>query len=101
MVYELYERIKNHREQVGLSQSELAKRLGVTKSAVNSWESGTNSPSLNYIIKMSQIFLVSTDYLLGVNERLTVDITDLDDNQKQAVQMIIRLFEKDNLEKQI
>ncbi|MBQ3842738.1 MAG: helix-turn-helix transcriptional regulator [Ruminiclostridium sp.] len=101
MVYELYERIKNLRAQVGLSQSELAKRLGVTKSAVNSWESGTNSPSLNYIIKMSQIFSVSTDYLLGVNERLTVDITDLDDNQKQAVQMIIRLFEKDNLEKQI
>ncbi len=101
MVYELYERIKNLRVQVGLSQSELAKRLGVTKSAVNSWESGTNSPSLNYIIKMSQIFSVSTDYLLGVNERLTVDITDLDDNQKQAVQMIIRLFEKDNLEKQI
>lgn len=101
MVYELYERIKNLRTQVGLSQSELAKRLGVTKSAVNSWESGTNSPSLNYIIKMSQIFSVSTDYLLGVNERLTVDITALDDNQKQAVQMIIRLFEKDNLEKQI
>ena len=99
MVYELYEKIKTLRNQIGISQSDLARRLGVTKSAVNSWESGTNSPSLTYIIKLSQIFSVSTDYLLGVNERLTVDITDLDDNQKQAVQMIIRLFEKDNLEK--
>ncbi|MBP3854925.1 MAG: helix-turn-helix transcriptional regulator [Ruminiclostridium sp.] len=99
MVYELYEKIKTLRNQIGISQSDLARRLGVTKSAVNSWESRTNSPSLTYIIKLSQIFSVSTDYLLGVNERLTVDITDLDDNQKQAVQMIIRLFEKDNLEK--
>lgn len=98
MIYGLYEKIKELRMQIGISQSELAKRLGVTKSAVNSWEAGTNSPSLEYIIKMSQIFSVSTDYLLGVNERLTVDITDLDEYQRQAVQMIIRLFEKANVD---
>ena len=97
MIYGLYEKIKTQRIQVGLSQSELAKKLGVTKSAVNSWESGTNSPSVTYIIKMSQIFSVSTDYLLGVSQRLTVDITDLDDQQKQAVRLIIRLFENKNI----
>ena len=96
MIYGLYEKIKDLRVNSGMNQVQLAKRLGVTKSAVNSWETGTNSPSLSFIIKLAQIFGVSTDYLLGVNERLTVDITALDESQRQAVIFTIRLFERDN-----
>ncbi len=96
MIYGLYEKIKNLRVNSGMSQPQLAERLGVTKSAVNAWEMGTNSPSLSYIIRLAQIFGVSTDYLLGVNERLTVDISNLDELQKQAVTLMIKLFERDN-----
>ena len=96
MIYGLYDKIKNLRVLSGMNQVQLAERLGVTKSAVNSWETGTNSPSLNYIIKLAQIFGVSTDYLLGVNEHLTVDITELDEQQKQAVTLMIHLFQRDN-----
>lgn len=96
MVYGLYEKMRCLREHYGLTQMQLAERLGVTKSAVNAWETGTNSPSLTYIIKLAQIYGVSTDYLLGVNERLTVDITNLDELQKQAVTLMIRLFKRDN-----
>ena len=96
MVYGLYEKIRCLREHYGITQTQLAERLGVTKSAVNAWETGTNSPSLTYIIKLAQIYGVSTDYLLGVNERLTVDITNLDELQKQAVTLMIRLFKRDN-----
>ena len=96
MIYGLYEKIKNLRVHSGMSQVQLAERLGITKSAVNAWEMGTNSPSLSYIIRLAQVFGVSTDYLLGVNERLTVDITNLDELQKQAVTLMIKLFERDN-----
>lgn len=96
MIYELYEKIKSLRTNSGMSQVQLAERLGITKSAVNAWESGTNSPSLSYIVKLAQIFGVSTDYLLGVNERLTVDISGLDDMQRQAVLLMINLFKRDN-----
>ena len=96
MIYGLYEKIKNLRFHSGMSQVQLAERLGITKSAVNAWEMGTNSPSLSYIIRLAQVFGVSTDYLLGVNERLTVDITNLDELQKQAVTLMIKLFERDN-----
>ena len=98
MIYGLYDKIKSLREHFGMSQVQLAERLGVTKSAVNAWENGTNSPSISYIVKLAQIFGISTDYLLGVNERLTVDITSLDDLQKQAVILMITLFEMDNKE---
>lgn len=97
MIYGLYEKIKNLRVHSGMSQVQLAERLGITKSAVNAWEMGTNSPSLSYIIRLAQVFGVSTDYLLGVNERLTVDISDLDELQKQAVTLMIKLFERDNV----
>ncbi len=96
MIYGLYEKIKTLRVNSGMSQVQLAERLGVTKSAVNAWETGTNSPSLSYIIKLARIFGVSTDYLLGVNERLTVDITGLDDMQRQSVMLMINLFRQGN-----
>lgn len=96
MIYGLYEKIKKLRINSGMSQVQLAERIGITKSAVNAWESGTNSPSLAYIVKLSQVFGVSTDYLLGVNEQLTADISGLDDVQKQAVLLMINLFKRDN-----
>ena len=96
MIFGPYEKIKDLRVNSGMNQVQLAKRLGITKIAVNSWETGTNSLSLLYIIKLAQIFGVSTDYLLGVNERLTVDITALDESQKQAIIFMIKLFERDN-----
>ena len=48
MIYGLYEKIKNLHVNSGKNQVQLAKRLGVTKNAVNSWETGTNSQSLIY-----------------------------------------------------
>ncbi len=99
MIYGLSDRIRLLRNQKGLNQVQLAERLGISKSAVNAWENGTNSPALIYIIKMSQIFGVSTDFILGVNQRLTVDITGLDELQQQAVTLMVKLFERDNTAK--
>ena len=53
--------IKSLRETAGLSQSALAKRLGVTRSSVNAWEMGLSIPTAQYIVELSQLFHVSTD----------------------------------------
>ena len=45
----LAERIKTLREQAGMSQEKLAKRLGITRSSVNAWEMGISTPSTQYI----------------------------------------------------
>lgn len=73
------ERIKMLRESHNLSQAALAKRLGITRSSVNSWELGLNVPSTQYIIELSEIFKVSTDYLLCVAKTQTLDLTGLDE----------------------
>ena len=73
------ERIKMLRESHNLSQAALAKRLGITRSSVNAWELGLNVPSTQYIIALSEIFKVSTDYLLCVAKTQTLDLTGLDE----------------------
>ena len=60
------ERISELREQQNMTQAELAKRLGITRSSVNAWEQGISVPSTQYIVELSALFGVSTDYLLGV-----------------------------------
>ena len=59
-----YEKLKENREKLGISQEELASRLDISKQTVQKWESGISMPDLENIIKLSEIFNVSIDYLL-------------------------------------
>ena len=56
------------RKQKGWSQEQLAEQLGISRQSVSKWESGASVPDLDKIIKLSQIFDVSTDYLLKHTE---------------------------------
>lgn len=58
--------IRPLREQHGMTQEDLAKRLGVKYPAVSKWERGMAYPSMNTVIKMSELFQVSLDVVLGL-----------------------------------
>ena len=58
--------IKQLREQRGMTQEDLAKRLGVKYPAVSKWERGMAYPSMNTVIKMADLFQVSLDVVLGL-----------------------------------
>lgn len=58
------ERIQYLRKQKGYSQEELADQMGVSRQAVSKWESGQSMPDLEKIIVMSNLFEVTTDYIL-------------------------------------
>ena len=60
----LAEKIIRLRKEQGWSQEELAHRLEVSRQAVSKWESMASVPDLDKILKLSQLFGVSTDYLL-------------------------------------
>ena len=66
-LFALSERIKTLRVEAGLTQAELARKCGLSRSAVNGWEVGVSVPSTQYIIELAKIFHVSTDYLLGMD----------------------------------
>ena len=50
-----------------MSQANLAKRLGVSQTAVSQWETNKNYPDINTIKELAEIFSVTTDYLLNVD----------------------------------
>lgn len=58
-------RITQLREEKGLSQRALAKKIGASPKAVNFWESGAVEPSAKFICALADEFEVSCDYLLG------------------------------------
>lgn len=60
-----------------MSQVELANRLGVSKQSVSNWENDNIQPSIEMLIKLSNVFSVSTDYLLGIEQKTYLDVSDL------------------------
>ena len=61
----LGQRIQKGRKEAGLSQEELAEQLGVSRQAVSRWENDNGYPEMEKIIRLSQIYQVSLDYLVG------------------------------------
>lgn len=62
------DRIQYLRKQKGYSQEELADKVGVSRQAVSKWESEQSTPDLEKIIAMSELFKVTTDYILKGTE---------------------------------
>ena len=60
--------LKELRENRGISQKQLAEILNVRQSTVGMWENGKNKPEFSKILKLSEFFDVSVDYLLGRKE---------------------------------
>lgn len=83
------DRIRVLREQKGFTQMELAKRLGITRSSVNAWEQGISVPSTQYIVELSQIFKVSTDYLLCVDSTATVSVAGLTQKDIELIHSVV------------
>ena len=91
------ERIKVLREQQNMTQSQLAKQLGITRSSVNAWEMGISVPSTQYVVELAHIFKVSTDYLLGVAETASVSVEGLTDKDVELIRSInLHLKNKEN-----
>lgn len=65
------EKLKSERKNKGWSQEELAEKLFVSRQSVSKWETGLNYPSIEIIIKLSDLFGVTIDELLRSDEELT------------------------------
>lgn len=69
----LAEKIITLRKRMNWSQEELAEKLDISRQSVSKWEVGATIPDLDKILKMSELFGVSTDYLL----KDEMDVTEL------------------------
>ena len=87
------ETIKQLREQNHMTQSELARTLGITRSSVNAWEMSISVPSTQYLVELAQLFKVSTDYLLGIEGEAKISIDHLAEDEKEIIFALMRKFD--------
>lgn len=86
------EKIKSLREAQGITQSELAKRLGITRNGVNSWEQGLSMPSPIFLKGLAKQFGTSIDYLLELGTNASLDVTGLSDKDVALLaELVMRL----------
>lgn len=62
------DRIKQLRDEAGLSQMELSEKIGLSQSAIARYELNKTEPKASDIIRLSEFFGVSADYLLGLSD---------------------------------
>ena len=79
--------IRELRERAGVSQAALARRVGVTRSAVNAWEMGLSIPTTQY-------FRVSADYMLGLDRTEAIYIDGLSEEEKHILYTLIQYFNR-------
>ena len=90
--------LKKLRLQEGLSQQQLADRLGVTKSVISYYELHERYPSPEVLIKLSSIFHVSTDFLLGIERKGEyADLSGLEEEDVVIIKRLITSLHKKNL----
>ncbi len=86
--------IKKLRQEKHMTQAELAKRVGVPKAMKSSYETEIRHPSYDVLIKLSFVFGVTTDYLLGLEKKRVVDITGLEDEEVNVILNMIELLKR-------
>lgn len=98
---EFSERLKNLRKKVGLTQVDVAGKLGISQQAYASWERGVKKPTQENLVKIAQILSVSVDYLLGNSE----EVVELDNiellfrmNSKGLTEEEKKVFKKELIE---
>lgn len=91
----LSDNIKNYRKKNGMSQDELAERLGVSRQSISLWETGQTQPTIDNIIALSKIFNISSDMLLGssdnINNPQDTTLTDKTSKKKTGLFLAIAI----------
>ena len=88
------QRLARLRKERGLTQSELADKLGISAQAVSKWENDQASPDLDIIITLSDIFQITTDELLGKEKPAATVLTDKP-TKKDIDKMVLKIKVRD------
>ena len=89
-------RIKELRSKYKYTQTELAAKVGVTKSTIAAYENDSRTPSYDVLIKLANVFRVKVDSLLVDRTTHTLDAGDLTKEQIEILETLIITFRKSN-----
>ena len=96
-IYDFGMRLKELRERRRLSQTDVAKRLEVTRSTISGYECNTITPSLEQLVKLAVLYNSSLDYMMGMDNRPCFYLDDLSDSQKRTVLDVVERIKQEFL----
>lgn len=82
--------LKTLRLRNNMTQAQLSQKLDLTKSVISAYETGLRLPSYDVLIHIAQIFKVSTDYLLGLEQPHEIDLSGLSQEEIDALMNLIK-----------
>lgn len=88
----LSDRLKELRAEKNLHQADVASAIGVTKSALSSYENGYRAPSYGILLDIADFYNVTTDYLLGRQEIKSVIVENLTAEETNLVLALTSYF---------
>lgn len=88
--------LKELRMQNGMTQQQLATQIGVSKSVISYYELQERTPSPEILVKLSAIFHVSADYLLGIDKNNSLDVSGLEKDDIAVLNSMVTLLRKKN-----
>lgn len=87
------EKLRSLREARGLTQLQVAERIGVSKAMISAYETASKAPSIEVLIRLSRLFGVSVDYLVCVDAPKMIDVSGLDEETVALITTLIRKIE--------
>lgn len=91
------EKIAHYRTMMNMTQVQVAKALGITRSAINSWEMGQSTPQLKHVVALCNVFGVSIDTLVSDDDtKMMVDISSLNCEEQAIVLQLVRCLSGKN-----
>lgn len=96
MIFELGSHLKKLRQEMGLSQAQVAKMLKVSRASLSGYEVGSSMPPIEIVKELAKIYHVSIDYLLGADTKKRVEIDGLTEKDEKTISYLIRRLQEKN-----
>lgn len=88
-------RIREVREQSGMTQTELANRIHVSRSSVESWECGQTYPSIDNCVALSETFHLSSEYFFSPSPRKRLILDTFSEREEQMIYEMLAFFDEE------
>ncbi len=92
MVYDLGLRLRDLRNNKHLSQTQVAKRLSLTRASISGYENNLASPSIDVLVKLALLYGVTTDYILGLDNRKVIVLDDISERDAEVIEDIVGIL---------
>ena len=96
MVIDLSTRLRQLRMDKQLRQDQVARLVGVSKGAISAYETDIRQPSYDILIRLANLYRVSTDYLLGREDTSSLDVSELTAHEVAIVSELVAAMSAKN-----